>query len=367
MARIDAAVLYEAGQPLQVEQISIDDPGPGQVMVRLVASGLCHTDWSVMSAQRPHPLPVVLGHEGAGVVEAVGDGVTQVQRGDPVICSWAPNCGCCFYCDHDLPFWCNEWTQSASAGTLFDGKVRLSKDGEAIHHFTTVSSHAQCCVIEQASAVPIHRDMPLDRACLIGCAVMTGYGAVVRHASVEAGESVAVFGCGGVGLNVVQTACMVGAGPIIAVDVNKQKLTWATEFGATHTLNAAEEAVEEIRKLTHGRGVDYSFEAAGHPEPLKQAIEAARPGGRVVLLGAGAHDAQIIMPYNIFRGDKTITRLTYGQGRPRIDFPRIVELYMNGKLKLDELITAQMPLERINDGFEQMVNGNVIRAIVTFG
>ena len=359
-----AAVLYEAGQPLQVETVQLDDPRAGEVLVRLKATGLCHTDWTVISGERPFPLPVVLGHEGAGVVEAVGAGVRSVKPGDHVVCSWTPHCGHCFYCDEHLPFWCEELAQAAPHGVLFDGTSRLHADGRQLHHWTTVSSYAQYTVIPEAGAVRIPRDVPFDSACLIGCGVMTGYGAVVRHAQVKAGSSVVVFGCGGVGLNVIQAAALVGAATIIGVDTVDRKLAWARDFGATHTLNASEDPVEQIRELTSGRGADYSFEAVGHPTPLVQAIEAGRPGSKIVLLGAGSQDMTVTMPYNLFRGDKQITRLTYGQGLPHLDFPQIANLYSQGRLKLDELVSVRLPLAEINAGFERMLGGDIIRAVV---
>jgi S-(hydroxymethyl)glutathione dehydrogenase/alcohol dehydrogenase len=359
-----AAVLYEAGQPLRVEQVQIDEPRAGEVLVRLKATGLCHTDWTVISGERPFPLPVVLGHEGAGIVEAVGAGVTSVRPGDHVVCSWTPNCGHCFYCDEHLPFWCEELAQAAPHGVLMDGTSRLHAEGQKLHHWSSVSSHAQYTVIPESGAVRISQGVPFDSACLIGCGVMTGYGAVVRHAAVKAGSSVVVFGCGGVGLNVIQAAALVGAATIIAVDLVDQKLTWAKDFGAIHTINAKDDPLEQIRALTAGRGADYCFEAVGHPTPLVQAIEAGRPGATIVLLGAGAQDMTVTVPYNLFRGDKQITRLTYGQGIPQVDFPRIAELYSQGRLKLDELVSTRLPLAEINSGFERMLKGDIIRAVV---
>lgn len=359
-----AAVLYEAGQPLQVEKIQLDEPSASEVLVRLKATGLCHTDWTVISGERPFPLPAVLGHEGAGVVEAVGTAVTSVKRGDHVVCSWTPNCGHCFYCDEHLPFWCDNLAQATSNGALLDGTSRLHAGDRKLHHWSTVSSYAQYTVIPEAGAVRIPPGVPFDAACLIGCGVMTGYGAVVRHAKVKAGSSVVVFGCGGVGLNVIQAAALVGAATIIGVDMVAQKLDWAKDFGATHTLNAKDNPIEQIRDLTDGRGADYSFEAVGHPMPLVQSIEAGRPGAKIVLLGAGAHDMTVTMPYNLFKGDKQITRLTYGQGIPQVDFPRIVDLYSQGRLKLDELVTTRLPIAEINSGFQRMLKGDIIRAVV---
>ena len=365
--RMKAAVLEAFGRPLVVDEVELAVPRRGEVLVRLAASGLCHTDLHAMTGDRPRPLPAVLGHEGAGVVEVVGEGVSGVKVGDHVVCSWAPNCGHCFYCDEGQPILCEELNAASPAGVLFDGTTRLGRDGRPIYHFTMVSSHAEYCVVPEAAAVPIPEEMPLDRACLIGCGVLTGVGAVIRNAQVRPGSSVVVFGCGGVGLNVVQGARLAGAGTIVAVDLKPKKLEWARTFGATHTVDASTtDPVEAARELTDGRGADYAFEAVGHPGSIRGALAAVRKGGRLVILGMAPAGTDLTVPFDLLLGEKVITRSSYGGGLPRVDFPRLAKLYLDGKLMLDELITMRLPLEDINEGFRRMEAGDVARAVVVF-
>ncbi|MGH9577166.1 MAG: alcohol dehydrogenase catalytic domain-containing protein, partial [Terriglobales bacterium] len=272
--RFAAAVLYEGATQLVVEQVELTGLKAGDVLVRVQASGLCHTDLEVMLGSLKAPRPIVLGHEGAGVVEAVGEGVNRVKPGDHVICSWNPNCGHCFYCIRDLPILCEPFSRNASNGRLLDGTSRLSARGIDLHHQSMVASHAEYCVVPEAGAIPVPREIPADRACLIGCGVMTGVGAVLRVARVTAGSCVVVMGCGAVGLNVIQGARLAQAEPIIAIDVNDDRLQMARTFGATATVNAAQEdAVGQVRNLSAGRGADYSFEAAGNEKAMQQALE----------------------------------------------------------------------------------------------
>lgn len=234
-----AAVLNEVGAPLAVQTLDLGELAADDVLVKIRASGLCHTDLEVMQGSLPYPLPIVLGHEGAGVVEAVGSGVTGVRPGDHVILSWNPHCGHCFYCERDQPILCEPFTRHQPRGLLLDGTTRLRRGGQPVHHYSVTSTHAQYTVVPQSGAIPIPREMPFDRACIIGCGVMTGVGAVVRKARLEAGASVAVIGCGAVGLNAVQGARLAGAGRIIAVDVDSAHLERAREFGATHVVDGS--------------------------------------------------------------------------------------------------------------------------------
>jgi S-(hydroxymethyl)glutathione dehydrogenase/alcohol dehydrogenase len=365
--RIKAAVLEAFRQPLVVQDVELAPPRRSEVLVRLAASGLCHTDMHAMTGDRPRPLPAVLGHEGAGVVEAIGEGVSSVRVGDHVICSWAPNCGHCFYCDEGQPILCDAMTAASPAGVLFDGSSRLSLDGQPVYHFTMVSSHAEYCVVPENAAIPIPKQVPLDRACLIGCGVMTGVGAVIRNARVRPGSSVVVFGCGGVGLNVLQGARLANASTIVAVDLNPRKLELARVFGATHTVNAGStDAVQAVRELTGGRGADYSFEAVGHPGSIRDTLAAVRKGGRAVILGMTPAGTELCLPFDLLLGEKVITRSSYGGGRPRVDFPRLAKLYLEGKLMLDELITTRLSLDEINGGFARVEAGDVARAVVVF-
>jgi S-(hydroxymethyl)glutathione dehydrogenase / alcohol dehydrogenase len=364
---MQAAVLREVGRPLVVERVQIGTLKSGDVLVRLGASGLCHTDLEVMRGTLALPLPIVLGHEGAGQVEAVGREVTRVRPGDHVVCSWSPNCGHCFYCDHDQPILCERVAAAVAAGSLPDGESRLRAPDGALHHFSAVSSHAEYCVVPEAGAVPVPAEVPVDRACLIGCGVMTGVGAVVRCARVEPRTSVVVVGCGAVGLNVVQGARLARARTIIAVDLSERHLAMAPAFGATHILHATRDDVTAaVRALTGGRGADYAFEAAGTEASLQQTLEAARPGATVVILGKTAVNARVCLRFGSLMGDKRIVRSSYGAARPRIDFPRVAQAYLDGLLRLDELITHRLALKDINAGFEGMERGEVTRAVVVF-
>ena len=362
-----AAVLHEVGRPLSIETIEIAEVKPTDVVVRLYASGLCHTDLEVMQGSLNYPLPIVLGHEGAGIVERVGADVTVVAPGDHVVCSWNPSCGHCFYCDRGQPILCEPFSRYQPQGRLLDGTSRLRLNGGPLHHFSMVCSHAQYCVVPQTGAVKVPDEIPFDRACLIGCGVMTGVGAALRFAKVAAGASVAVLGCGAVGLNAVQGAALARAEPVIAIDVDAAKLQMAQAFGATHAVDASDgEAVAAVRELTQGRGADYVIEAAGNEKAFQLAVEVARPGAEIVLLGKTNVDANVSFRWGTLMGEKRITRSSYGGGRPRLDFPYLAQLYLDGALKLDELITRRIRLDQINEGFADMEKSAVVRAVIEF-
>jgi S-(hydroxymethyl)glutathione dehydrogenase/alcohol dehydrogenase len=365
--RFHAAVLHAVGEPLVVEPLEMGALGPDDVLVRLGASGLCHTDLEVMQGSLAYPLPIVLGHEGAGVVEAVGRDVTAVSVGDHVVCSWNPHCGHCFYCERDLPILCEPYKRHEPKGVLFDGRSRLSRAGAPVHHFSVVSSHAQYCVVPQSGAIVVPREIPFDRACLIGCGVMTGVGAATRAVRVEPGATALVIGCGAVGLNAVQGARIAGAGQILAADLASGRRELAAAFGATHAIDAgAADGVQQVRALTAGRGADYVFEAAGHPSGFRFAMEAVRPGGHVVFLGKVNVDQEVAFRWGSLMGEKRILRSSYGGARPRRDFPWLAQLYLDGKLELDRLITRRLALDDINEGFDDMRQGIGIRTVVMF-
>ena len=365
--KMNAAIFRGVGEPLTVEEVDIALPGPHEVRVKLTSSGLCHTDLEVMHGQQLGKVPMILGHEGAGVVELVGEGVTRVKSGDHVVCSWNPNCGHCFYCERGQPILCEVQAAAAGTGGLLDGTSRLSQGSETISHYSFVSSHAEYCVVPEQGAVPIPFEMPLELACLLGCAVMTGYGGAVRCAQVEPGSSVVVFGCGAVGLNALQGARIAGASTIVGVDVSSSKLDLALAAGATHTVDAtSDDPVDYVRALTDGRGADYAIEAAGNETAIRYALEASRPGARIVLLGKTAVGASITLPFQSLMGERRIVRTSYGSALPSTDFPRLAELYMGGDLVLDEFVTLRLSLQEINRGFAEMEDGNVIRAVVIF-
>ena len=365
--KFQAAVLNAVNQPMAIETLEMAPLAPTDVLVRIRASGLCHTDLEVIQGSLAYPLPIVLGHEGAGVIEEVGSAVTQVKPGDHVVCSWNPHCGHCFYCERDLPILCEPFARNQPRGFLLDGKSRMSRGGKTVHHYSVTSTHAQYTVVPESGAIPIPAEIPFDRACIIGCGVMTGVGAAVRKAKVAAGTTVVVIGCGAVGLNVLQGAKLVDAAQIIAVDVGASKLERAREFGATHTVDAAQgNVVEQVKALTEGRGADYVFESAGRATTFRLAVETVRPGGEVIWLGKINVDEEVSFRWGSLMGERRIVRSSYGDARPRRDFPWLVREYLNGRLKLDELITRRIKLEEINDGFAALARGEGIRTVVMF-
>jgi S-(hydroxymethyl)glutathione dehydrogenase/alcohol dehydrogenase len=360
-----AAVLNKVNEPLTLDTLEMAPLAPTDVLVKLKASGLCHTDLEVIQGSLAYPLPIVLGHEGAGIVEAVGADVTQVRPGDHVICSWNPHCGHCFYCERDLPILCEPFARHQPRGMLLDGRSRMKRGGEQVHHYSVTSTHAEYTVIPESGAIAVPKELPFDRACIIGCGVMTGVGAAVRKAKVAAGETVAVIGCGAVGLNVIQGAKLVDAGRIIAIDVGKAKLDRARLFGATDTVDgSAADALDQVRALTGGRGADYVFEAAGRRDTFRLSVEAVRPGGQVVWLGKINVDEDVSFRWGSLMGEKRIVRSSYGEARPRRDFPWLAEEYLRGRLKLDELITGRIRLDQINEGFAALARGEGIRTVV---
>jgi S-(hydroxymethyl)glutathione dehydrogenase / alcohol dehydrogenase len=365
--RFRAAVLHQVDAPLRVQEVEMAALRPGDVLVRVRASGLCHTDLEVMQGSLAYPLPIVLGHEGAGVVEAVGSDVLSVKPGDHVICSWNPSCGRCFYCDRDQPILCEPFTRHQPQGHLLDGTSRLSIDGRKLHHFSVVSSHAEYCVVPESGAIVVPKEIPFDRACLIGCGVMTGVGGAARVARIDGGSSVAVIGCGAVGLNAVQGAMLQRADTIIALDRDPARLAMAKLFGATHTVDAgSNDVVAQIKALTGGRGADYVIESAGHEQAFRLSPEILRPGGRLVWLGKINVDRDVAFRWGALMGEKRIVRSSYGGARPRRDFPWLARLYLSGKLRLDELITRRIRLEEINEGFAAMTRGEIVRAVIVF-
>ena len=363
--KIKAAVLYEANTPMAVETIDLDEPKDGEVLVRVVAAGVCYSDYHIMKGEWTMPLPMVLGHEAAGVVEKIGDGVTRVKPGDHVILNFRANCGTCRHCVVGRPVICSGI--ETPRWFMFDGSVRLHKDGQAIHHFTRTASFAEYTVVPEAGAVPVRKDMPFDKASLIGCSVMTGIGSVINTAKVEPGSSVLVIGCGGVGLNVIQGAALAGAEQIIAVDTLQNKLGYAREFGATETLSAHDgDVVERVLDLTDG-GVDYAFEAIGNPQAIQQAYAATGPGGTTVVVGMAAETEDIqINALSLPRTERAIVGSWYGSARPWVDIPKLVNLYMNGRIKIDPMISRTYGLDEINEAYEALDRGEVARSVILF-
>jgi S-(hydroxymethyl)glutathione dehydrogenase/alcohol dehydrogenase len=363
---VRAAVLREVNELLTVEDVELAEPRAGEVEVRLAAAGVCHSDWNVISGATTNPLPVVLGHEGAGVVVAVGSGVETVTEGDHVVLSWLPACGQCFYCAQGRHVLCDVAMADMFRGTLPGGVVRLSQNGGPLYHYSYLSAFAERCIVPEGCCVRIRDDAPFDVAALVGCAVMTGYGAAVNRARVEPGSVVAVFGAGGVGLSAVMGARLAGAGAVVAVDPVEFKRKTALELGATHALDpASEDVVASLQALTDGRGADVALDTAGVPGVVAQAYGAVRRGGTVVAVGLPAEGLTADLPAaDIPREEKIVTGSFYGSCDPQVDMPRVLDLYMDGQLPLDRLVTRTYPLEEINEAFAAMSSGKVARAVI---
>ena len=361
-----ASVLYEQGTPLGVEDLELESPRTGEVLVRMVASGVCHSCLHAADGSwKGVPVPIVLGDEGAGVVEEVGPGVEGLAPGDPVILSWAPTCGRCHYCVIGRPNLCER--RQPGRGVLPDGTTRMSLRGQPVYHYGHVATYASQTVVHESCAIRIDKNMPLDRAALIGCSVMTGVGAVINTAAVPPGASMAVFGVGGVGLNVVQGGALVAAHPVIAVDVKPAKLEHARGLGASHTIDASrEDAVAAIRRITR-LGADYTFVAVGDTRAVAQAVEALAPGGTCVLIGVPETGATVPMDVRpLVTGERVIRGSSYGSARTREDLPRMVSLYLAGKLRIDQLINRRYGLDEANEAFRALASGELARGLIVF-
>jgi S-(hydroxymethyl)glutathione dehydrogenase/alcohol dehydrogenase len=361
-----AAVLHAPKQPLALETVEIGELQPDDVLVRVRASGLCHTDLEAIEGTLAFPFPIVLGHEVAGVVEAVGAAVTTVAPDDHVICSCNPHCGHCFYCERDQPILCESYTQAQAKGVLLDGTPRLRLNGQPLHHMMHVAGYAEYCVVAESSAIPVSEEIPFDCACIIGCGVITGAGAATRIAEVQPGASVLVLGCGAVGLNTIQGARLAGAETIIAADTRADRLDLARQFGAGVTLQAGDAAdlIARVKGATHGRGADFVFEAVGNESAFGLAAELVRPGGELVFLGKVPTGKQVSFRWGALMGEKRMTRSSYGGARPRRDFPWLVQCYLKGTLDLESLITRRIRLDEVNSGFDDMRAGKGIRTVI---
>jgi S-(hydroxymethyl)glutathione dehydrogenase / alcohol dehydrogenase len=363
-----AAVLHAPQTPLKIEAITAGALKTGDVLVRIKAAGLCHTDLEVIEGSLRYPMPIVLGHEAAGVVEEVGAEAKGVAVGNHVILSWNPHCGHCFYCDRDLPILCETYLAEGPKAVAFDGesRVRLEGGGE-LKQLMFLGAFSEYCVVPAEQAIVVPKELPFDRACLIGCGVMTGVGAALNVAAIEYGGTVMVIGSGAVGLSAVQGARMAGAGQIIAVDLDDAKLALAAKMGATSLVNAkSQDAVAIAKAKTGGRGVDTVLEAAGSPAGFGLSVEALRPGGEVIWLGKTDVTADVAFRWGALMGEKRIRRSSYGGARPARDFPMLARAYLDGRLYLDELITRRIALDEINAGFAALKAGEAIRSVVMF-
>jgi alcohol dehydrogenase len=363
-----AAMPYAKSKPLSIQEIELEGPGQGEILVRMGAAGLCHSDLSVINGDRPRPTPMALGHEAAGVVEAVGPGVDDLKKGDHVVLVFVPSCGHCNPCAEGRPALCEPGAAANTAGTLLSGARRLfSNDGKPVFHHMGCSAFAEAAVVSRRSAVKIDPDLPLDEAALFGCAILTGVGAVVNTAQVRAGSTVAVVGLGGVGLASVLGAVASGARATVAVDLSDDKLALAKALGATHTFNAADpELIEKVKKATGG-GVDYAIEMAGSTRAFETAYRITRRGGTTVTAGLPPPSATWAMPStNLVAEERTIKGSYIGTCVPSRDLPRYIDLYKQGKLPVDKLMSGRLKLDQINEGFDLLHEGKAVRQVVTF-
>ncbi|MFD1721609.1 zinc-binding dehydrogenase [Amnibacterium endophyticum] len=366
METIRAAVLRAVGEPLAVEELQLDPPGPGEIRVRIEAAGVCHSDLHYLSGDLPARLPIVVGHEGAGIVEELGDGVDRFAVGDRVALLWRPRCGECDACVRGNPALCRVGRVFAETNGLFDGTTRLHDGEERVHHLMGVSCFAEQVVVSASSAVPVPDGVPAEVAAISACAVITGVGAVMNAVDSAAGRPLGVLGAGGVGLAAVMGARLVGAEPIVVADLDPVKLDLARRFGATHVIDAGrEDVVERVRAIT-GDGVPWMIDAVGAPATMAQSFACLAPEGTLVAIGLARAGATFSIPVNeLVQRQRRVVGALYGASSPRIDLPRIFALYLAGRLPLDDLIGARRPLDRVNDAVEALRAGGSGRGILT--
>jgi alcohol dehydrogenase len=373
--KIRAAVLeamgaprpYAQSKPLSIAQVELNAPGPGEILVKMGAAGLCHSDLSVINGDRPRPTPMALGHEAAGIVEQVGAGVDDLKKGDHVVLVFVPSCGHCAPCAEGRPALCELGAAANTQGTLLSGERRIFRDGKPIHHHMGCSAFAEYAVVSRRSAVKIDPELPLEEAALFGCAVLTGVGAVVNTAQVRAGQTVAIVGLGGVGLASLLGAVACGARQVVAVDLADDKLALAKSLGATDTFNADDEnVVQKVKDATKG-GVDFAIEMAGSIRAFDTAYRITRRGGTTITAGLPPPTATWAMPTtNLVAEERTIKGSYIGTCVPSRDLPRYIELYRRGKLPVNRLMSGRLKLEDINSGFDLLHEGKAVRQVVTF-
>jgi alcohol dehydrogenase len=373
--KIRAAVLdrmgceapYASSKPLRIATIDLDPPGRGELLVKIAAAGLCHSDLSVINGDRPRPMPMALGHESAGVVEELGEDVTDLAVGDHVVMVFMPSCGHCVPCAEGRPALCEPGAVANGAGTLLSGKRRLHCDGVDVNHHLGVSGFAEYAVVSRRSVVKIDKDLPLDEAALFGCAVLTGVGAVVNTARLQPGQSAAVIGLGGVGLSSVLGAIASGARQVVAIDLSDDKLGLARQLGASHTVNARDaDAADQVKALTGG-GVDFAFEMAGSARAMELAFKITRRGGTTVTAGLPPPTATLPVPLvQLVAEERTLKGSYIGTCVPTRDIPRYVALYRAGRLPVDRLMSGKLTLDEINEGFDRLHEGKAVRQVITF-
>ncbi|MBC8065671.1 MAG: Zn-dependent alcohol dehydrogenase [Chlorobia bacterium] len=360
---IRAAVLYAPNEPFRIEEVELQLPRAGEVLVKVEAVGVCHSDWHLVTGDTKHPFPLVAGHEGAGIIETIGEGVEGFEIDDLVALNWAPSCGTCFYCNAGRPALCSTYVDPIWAGTMIDGTTRLSKNGKPIYHYSALACFAEYCVVPAKCCVKMPEHLEPEMAAVIGCAVATGVGSVLNTAKVQKGSSVVVLGCGGVGLSTVMGAKLAGAYPIIAVDPLWSRRIAAIDVGA----HIGHEDVSAIKELTGGRGADYVFEAVGKPELQELAVEIARPGGTVIFSGLSPNGSATNIPgARLVREEKTVMGSYYGTCDAHRDFPLYAQMYLEGKLPLDRLVSHRYGLSDINKAYKDMLSGESTRGVIEF-
>ncbi|WP_027415533.1 zinc-dependent alcohol dehydrogenase family protein [Aneurinibacillus terranovensis] len=373
--KIRAAVLHELGlpapyaqsRPIKIETLELDNPGRGEVLVQIKAAGLCHSDLSVINGSRPRPMPMALGHEAAGVVVKVGEGVTDLKPGDHVVCAFVPSCGHCLPCQEGRPALCEPGAKANTVGTLLSGERRIHLNEKTVHHHLGVSAFAEYAVVSRNSLIKVDPEIPFDKVAVFGCAVITGVGAVVNTARIEMGSTVAVIGLGGVGLSALLGAVTAGASRIVAVDVNDAKLTQALQLGATDTFNSKDPEVISLIKAATNGGVDYAFETAGVVPAMNVAYGITKRGGTTVTTGLPHPDHHFSFPQVTLTAEERTLKGSYvGSCVPSRDIPRFIELYKQGRLPVDKLLTDSLSLDEINEGFDRLARGEASRLVVVF-
>ena len=367
---VKAAVMTGIDLPLEIrDDVEVEAPRAGEIKIRMGASGVCHSDLSMSNGTMMAAAPIVLGHEGAGVVEEVGEGVTNLAPGDHVVVSWVPQCGDCFFCNRDQGYLCENANAALATGGLLDGTTRFTSQGAPLFQMAASGTFSEVSIIPAIGAVKIPNDLDMKVAALIGCGVLTGTGAAMNTANIAKGDTVAVVGCGGVGLNVIQGARIAGAGEIIAIDMNETKLQMAKEFGATATVNASQsDAVSQVMEMTGQRGADVAFEVIGLQQTIDQTITMTRRGGQAILVGVPKMDAMVTLPafFGVVLAEKTIKGCWYGSSNVQKDVPKLIDLYKKGELKLDELISRTITLDQVNEAFDAMKTGEVARSVIQY-